>query len=97
MARPIVLGVEGEAAKFIQQADAGVCMEPENAEDLLRLVTAFADKPEWGRRLGQAGHHYVTRLFDRQKLAVDYLEIVGNTCDWYRNSQAIDKKADPHM
>lgn len=31
MAKPTILGVGGYAAQFLREADAGICIEPENA------------------------------------------------------------------
>ena len=30
MKKPIILGVEGSAAQIVREADAGICIEPEN-------------------------------------------------------------------
>ncbi len=76
MAKPIVLGVEGEAAELVQRIKGGICMEPENPEDLVRIVSRLADEPEMGKALGHAAHLHVTRHFDREELASNYLKII---------------------
>ncbi|MBH0201198.1 MAG: hypothetical protein HP496_02570, partial [Nitrospira sp.] len=80
MAKPIILGVEGESADLLRAAKAGVCIEPEQADDLAAQVLELSQHPERCRELGQNGRHYVTEHFDRIVLAgklAAVLEIVG--------------------
>jgi len=74
MAKPTILGVEGYAAQFLREADAGICIEPENADQLAEAVENLADDPELCRSLGQAGREYVTKHHDRDNLASEYLD-----------------------
>ena len=76
MAKPTILGVEGYAAQFLREADAGICIEPENAEQLAEAVESLADDPQLCRSLGQAGHKYVTKHHDRDNLASEYLDTI---------------------
>jgi glycosyltransferase involved in cell wall biosynthesis len=76
MARPIILGVEGHAARLVQRAGAGLCMEPENAAELVECVLELADDRNLARTLGEAGHRYVVRHHDRDRLAGDYLRLM---------------------
>ena len=69
MAKPIILGVEGESADLIQEAQAGMCIEPEEAEALAACVLELSQNPEQGRQLGRNGRHYVREHFDRIVLA----------------------------
>ena len=41
MAKPTILGVEGYAAQFLREADAGICIEPENADQLAELAKRY--------------------------------------------------------
>src|SRR5688572_6917204 len=45
-ARPIVLGVLGESAELLQAADAGVVIQPENAEALAKAIAHLAANPQ---------------------------------------------------
>ena len=76
MARPILLGVGGEAAKLVEAAGGGLHFQPENAEQLVAAVLRLADEPELGQRLGQSGRAYVTAHFDRGILAERYLSLI---------------------
>jgi len=74
MKRPIIMGVQGEAAKIIEESGGGICIEPENEKELVAAVLQLQSDPKLCERLGQAGHDYVARHYDREKVALAYLE-----------------------
>ncbi len=74
MGRPIVLGVEGFAAELVTEAEAGICIEPENEDELVEAVTRLAGDRELAGRLGKAGQERVAAAFDIDQLANVYLE-----------------------
>ena len=76
MQRPIVLGVEGEVKKIIEEAGAGIAIEPENAAQLAQAVERLREHPEQGARMGQQGRDYVARHFDRVVLARRYENVM---------------------
>ena len=76
MAEPVILGVEGYAAEFLREANAGICIEPENAEQLTQAVEELADNPQLCRSLGQSGRKYVMEYHDRDSLANEYLNTI---------------------
>ena len=76
MKRPIILGIAGHAAKFLKAANAGVCIEPENARELVDAVCALTSDPAACRAYGQSGHDYVVENYDRAILADKYVNIL---------------------
>ncbi len=76
MARPLIMGVEGNAAEIVREAGMGLFMEPEDASALVAAVKELADHPELAEKLGQSGHEYIVTNFDRDKLASNYLAII---------------------
>jgi glycosyltransferase involved in cell wall biosynthesis len=76
MAKPIILGLDSFAAEFVKQANAGICIEPENAEQLAQTVEKLADDPKLCQLLGQAGRKYVMKHHNRDSLANKYLDII---------------------
>jgi len=72
MQRPIILGVEGESRAIVEQANAGICIEPESARALANAVTELADDPQLGARLGVNGRKYVAEHYDRRMLGAKY-------------------------
>ncbi|MBK9305875.1 MAG: glycosyltransferase family 4 protein [Nitrospira sp.] len=69
MEKPILLGVEGESAELIQAAQAGMCIEPEQADELAARVSELSHNPELCQQLGRNGRAYVIKHFDRTTLA----------------------------
>ena len=55
MKKPIVLGVEGEAARIITESGSGICIEPENATQLADALQTLADDAGALRRSGGSG------------------------------------------
>ncbi|WP_295883587.1 glycosyltransferase family 4 protein [uncultured Thiohalocapsa sp.] len=76
---PIILGVEGEAQTIIEQAGAGICIEPENAERLAESVRMLYEDGALAQRLGGSGRRYVQQHFDRAVLADRYQRVLLDT------------------
>ena len=53
MERPLILGVEGECKSIIKEADCGICIEPENADELVGALRKLRDEDGLGLRLGE--------------------------------------------
>lgn len=75
-ARPVLLGVEGQARKILEEAQAGMCYEPGNARALAQAITALA----WDRGrceiLGRNGRKHILAHFSREQTAQDYLSVL---------------------
>ena len=91
MKRPIVLGVEGSAADVVREAGAGICIEPENADDLVAALHRLADEPGFASLCGESGHAYVTARYDRPTLAREYLSVLRGEV---RGAPALAPRAD---
>ena len=76
MARPILLGVEGESRRLVEEGECGLGFEPENPEQLARAVALLADSPSLSEQLGASGRDFVRRKFNRETLALRYLELL---------------------
>jgi len=74
MERPIILGVEGHAADLVSEANAGICIEPENARELSDAMMALANDRGLAHSYGSDGGEYIKTHFDRKVLARRYLE-----------------------
>lgn len=68
-ARPIVLGLDGEARKLAEQdARAALYVEPENVDALLAALLYLREHPAVAAALGERGRAFVMEHFDRQHL-----------------------------
>jgi glycosyltransferase involved in cell wall biosynthesis len=76
MAKPIILGVRGYAARLLQEANAGICIEPENERELVDAVGRLAADRNLGARLGLAGYSYVAAHYNLDELAAKYVTLL---------------------
>jgi glycosyltransferase involved in cell wall biosynthesis len=75
-ARPVILGVEGQAKKIIDEARAGMCIQPENAKELAQAVMNLAADDTLRKSLGNNGRQYVLKHFSRRQTAMTYLDVL---------------------
>lgn len=73
MRRPIILGVEGESRRLVEEAGAGITIEPENAAELARAVRHLVADPDLRASLADSGRSFVEARFDRRRLAGIYV------------------------
>jgi colanic acid biosynthesis glycosyl transferase WcaI len=68
-AKPIIAALDGEGARIIEEAGAGLVCEPGNAEALAKAVVALHDLPVNKRQaLGRQGRDYFEDNFNRNLL-----------------------------
>ncbi|PYV82288.1 MAG: glycosyltransferase WbuB [Acidobacteria bacterium] len=77
-ARPVILGVEGQARDILEKAQAGVCCEPGNHDALCRAILLLKQNREMGEALGRNGRKYILQNLSRQKTAAAYLLVLSN-------------------
>lgn len=73
-ARPMLLGVDGEARQLAEQeAAAAIYVKLENADSLVSSILYLYEHPETAQVLGQRGRAFAEARFDRNRL-MDILE-----------------------
>ena len=75
-ARAVVLGVDGQARKIVEEARAGIFVEPENPQALAETLIQLAGQPELRESLGRNGRSYILQHFSRQSTATAYLGVL---------------------
>jgi glycosyltransferase involved in cell wall biosynthesis len=75
-ARPVILGVEGQAREIVEEARSGIVIEPENAAQLATAISHLAVNPDLGRALGRNGREYVINHFSRRSTAEKYIQVL---------------------
>lgn len=73
---PVVLGVEGHAKELLEKAQAGVAIEPEDADALASAITKLYKDPALRESLGRNGNAYTTAYASREKTAQRYTDII---------------------
>jgi len=76
-ARPVILGVDGQARQIVEQAGAGLVIEPENAQALVQAIQQLADDRPFAQALGKKGREYILRNFSRRGTAEKYIEVLN--------------------
>lgn len=76
MRRPIVLGVEGEARRLLEEARAGLSITPQSARELANAVLRLSFDRDLATRFGAAAYAHVREHYDRAKLATRYLDVL---------------------
>lgn len=73
LARPILIGVDGEARAIVEAAGAGIFVPPEDPGALSEAILTMRRNKTVGalEAMGRAGREYVTRHYDRDVLVRD--------------------------
>jgi len=81
MQKPIILGVAGEAAAWLESARAGICIDPENDTDLLAAMRHLRDDAPLREALGKNGRAFVEQHHDYELLAARYTDVLTQVVD----------------
>ena len=65
---PIILPVQGEAAKLINSANAGIVVEPENSKEIAEAVLKLYNDIELRNEFGKNGRNYVMKNYARETI-----------------------------
>ena len=74
--RPVIVAVDGQARQIVEEASAGVFVEPENNQDLVQAILGLAEDPAKRRQMGVSGRQYIINKFSREKTARDYITVL---------------------
>lgn len=80
-ARPVILAVGGQAREILERSRGGICVEPENVEELCDVILQLQQQPELCQALGRNGRDYVVRSLSRERTAAEYLEILQSVTE----------------
>ncbi len=67
--RPVILAARGEIRRLVEEAKAGLVIDPENAEQLATAVLEVRERPVEAQVRARAGREWVKASFDRDTLA----------------------------
>ena len=80
-ARPVILGVDGQARKILEEAQGGIFVEPENVADLVQAVARLAANAGLREMLGSNGRRHVLQHFSRKHTARAYMDVLEALVD----------------
>jgi colanic acid biosynthesis glycosyl transferase WcaI len=77
-ARSIIVGVDGQARQIIEEAQAGIVIEPEDAAALIRAIIELRENRDLAAAMGQKGREYILQNFSRKGTAEKYIQVLQN-------------------
>jgi glycosyltransferase involved in cell wall biosynthesis len=76
--RPIVLSVDGEARRVLEESGGGLYAEPENVEAMSAAIDRLRAHPDLGREMGQNGRRFVEQRYSRRQQALQLERVLYN-------------------
>ncbi|MGH9504295.1 MAG: glycosyltransferase family 4 protein [Terriglobales bacterium] len=87
-ARPVILGVDGQARQILEEAQAGIFIEPGNPSQLARAVLRLAGDGQLKQTLGRNGRRHILQRFSRRQTANAYLDLLSELLGKEKRSAA---------
>lgn len=77
---PLIIGVDGEARRLVEKARGGVFVEPESVDQMEASILRLYLSAQLRAELGDNGHSFVRREYDRQRIAGNYHNHLMKVC-----------------
>ncbi len=74
--KPVLMAIDGVSRELIEEAKAGMFIEPENPQDFANKIKLYISNPERVVQEGENGYLYAKKNFDRKVLANNYVSIL---------------------
>jgi len=74
--KPILMAIDGVSRKLVEEAEAGVFVQPENPTDFALKINEYVSNPDKGKIQGENGYIYAKGNFDRIVLANKYIDLI---------------------
>ncbi|NEM97610.1 glycosyltransferase family 4 protein [Pontibacter burrus] len=71
--KPILMAIDGVSRKLVEEAEAGIYVEPEDSVDFASKIRLYLTNPERVASEGVNGYLYAKQNFDRKALADKYV------------------------
>ena len=75
-ARPVILGVEGQANRMVEEAMAGLTIPPEDSTALAHAIEKLSANTQLGESLGRKGREYILQKLSRAQTAQKYIAVL---------------------
>jgi glycosyltransferase involved in cell wall biosynthesis len=75
-ARPVILGVEGQAQQIVEESGAGLVIQPESAEALASGIEQLAANAGLRSTCGEKGRDYILQRFSRARTSETYIKVL---------------------
>lgn len=78
---PVLLSIDGEARSVLEQAQAGIFVEPENAERMAEAILQLKANPSLRRLYSENGRSFVEANYSRRQQALLLEELLQETVE----------------
>ena len=75
--KPILMAIDGVSRQLVEEAQAGIFVEPENAQDFAEKVRFYLENSQILKQQGENGYTFAKQKFDRDNLALQYLTYIA--------------------
>ncbi len=76
--RPVLMAIDGISRRLVEDANAGVFVQPENPLDFADKICSYINNPALLKKQGENGYIYARKHFDKKSLAAQYLSEIEN-------------------
>ena len=76
--KPILMAIDGISRQLVEEAKAGVYVEPENIADYIEKINDYLAHRARLEEQGLNGYHFALKSFDRETLAKQYFGYLRN-------------------
>ncbi len=74
--RPVIVAVDGHAREIVEEAGAGVFVEPGDSHGLANAILVLVEHPERRQTMGANGRQFIIDKFSREETARDYIRVL---------------------
>ena len=74
--KPVIVAVDGQARGIVEQAGAGIFVEPEDSNALAEAVRILASDLERRRHMGISARRYIVANLSRERTAQSYIAVL---------------------
>jgi glycosyltransferase involved in cell wall biosynthesis len=76
--KPLFMLIDGISRELVEEAGCGIYVEPENKNEFKEKILLYLNDNERVVKEGENGFNFAINYFDRNTLALKYLEIIKN-------------------
>jgi colanic acid biosynthesis glycosyl transferase WcaI len=73
---PVIVAVDGQSRHIVEEADAGLFVEPENANSLAKAICELFENHARRNEMGANGRQYIVARFSREQTARKYISVL---------------------
>jgi len=79
---PVIVAVDGQARKLVEDAGAGVFVTPEDSVALVAAIEALARDKDRRHLMGTRGREFIVAHLSRERTARDYVTVLQTVIGW---------------